>query len=123
MKAKEDAERLVKTYLPFVQRGLPIVGLEPSCLFALKDEIPSLLKTNDAKLVSENVISFEELLSKDKKFLKLKPLKAKALLHGHCHQKAFNVLNSVENVLHLIEELEVEKIETSCWRNDWPRRT
>ena len=113
-KAKEAAERLVKTYLPFVQKGLPIVGLEPSCLFALKDEIPSLLKTNDAKLVSENVMTFEELLSKDKKFLKLKPLKAKALLHGHCHQKAFNVLQSVENVLHLIEELEVEKIETSC---------
>ena len=113
-KAKEAAERLVKTYLPFVQRGLPIVGLEPSCLFALKDEIPSLLKTNDAKLVAKNVMTFEELLSKDKKFLKLKPLKAKALLHGHCHQKAFNVLQSVENVLHLIEELEVEKIETSC---------
>ena len=113
-KAKEAAERLVKTYLPFVQRGLPIVGLEPSCLFALKDEIPSLLKTNDAKLVSENVMTFEELLSKDKKFLKLRPLKAKALLHGHCHQKAFNVLQSVENVLNLIEDLEVEQIETSC---------
>ena len=113
-KAKEAAERLVKTYLPFVQKGLPIVGLEPSCLFALKDEIPSLLKTNDAKLVSENVMTFEELLSKDKKFLKLKPLKAKALLHGHCHQKAFNVLQSVENVLNLIEDLEVEQIETSC---------
>ena len=113
-KAKEAAERLVKTYLPFVQRGLPIVGLEPSCLFALKDEIPSLLKTNDAKLVSENVMTFEDLLSKDKKFLKLRPLKAKALLHGHCHQKAFNVLQSVENVLNLIEDLEVEQIETSC---------
>ncbi|MDC3129450.1 FAD-binding oxidoreductase [Paracoccaceae bacterium] len=113
-KAKEAAERLVKTYLPYAKRGLPIVGLEPSCLFALKDEIPSLLKTNDAKLVAENVITFEELLSKDKKFLKLKPLKAKALLHGHCHQKAFNVLKSVENVLHFIQELEVEKIETSC---------
>ncbi len=113
-KAKEAAERLVKTYLPYAKRGLPIVGLEPSCLFALKDEIPSLLKTNDAKLVAENVITFEELLSKDKKLLKLKPLKAKALLHGHCHQKAFNVLKSVENVLHFIQELEVEKIETSC---------
>ena len=111
-KAKEAAERLVKTYLPHAKRGLPIVGLEPSCLFALKDEIPSLLKTNDAKLVADNVITFEELLAKDKKLLKLKPLKAKALLHGHCHQKAFNVLKSVENVLHLIQELEVEKIET-----------
>jgi Fe-S oxidoreductase len=113
-KARESAERLVKTYLPYVRMGLPIVGLEPSCLFALKDEIPSLLKTQDAKLVSENVITFEELLSKSSKVLKLKPLKAKALLHGHCHQKAFNVLNSVEKVLLLIEGLEVEKIETSC---------
>ena len=113
-KAKQSAERIIKTYLPYAQKGFPIVGLEPSCLLALKDEIPSLLKTNEAKLVSENIITFEELLSKDRKFLKLKPLKAKALLHGHCHQKAFNVLEPVENVLNLIEDLEVEKIETSC---------
>ena len=113
-KAKQSAERIIKTYLPYAQKGFPIVGLEPSCLLALKDEIPSLLKTNEAKIVSENIITFEELLSKDRKFLKLKPLKAKALLHGHCHQKAFNVLEPVENVLNLIEDLEVEKIETSC---------
>ena len=113
-KAKQSAERIIKTYLPYAQKGFPIVGLEPSCLLALKDEIPSLLKTNEARLVSENIITFEELLSKDRKFLKLKPLKAKALLHGHCHQKAFNVLEPVENVLNLIEDLEVEKIETSC---------
>ena len=93
---------------------MPIVGLEPSCLLALKDEIPSLLKTKDAKLVSKYVMTFEELLSQDKKSLNLKPLKASALLHGHCHQKAFNVLDSVEEVLGFIEDLKVEKIETSC---------
>ena len=113
-KARESAERLVETYLPFTKKGLPIVGLEPSCLLALRDEIPSLLKTKDAKLVSKYVMTFEELLSKDKKSLNLKPLKAKALLHGHCHQKAFNVLQSVEEVLGFIEDLKVEKIETSC---------
>lgn len=113
-KARESAERLVETYLPFTKKGLPIVGLEPSCLLALRDEIPSLLKTKDAKLVSKYVMTFEELLSKDKKSLNLKPLKAKALMHGHCHQKAFNVLQSVEEVLGFIEDLKVEKIETSC---------
>ena len=113
-KARESAERLVETYLPFTKKGLPIVGLEPSCLLALRDEIPSLLKTKDAKLVSKYVMTFEELLSKDKKSLNLKPLKAKALLHGHCHQKAFNVLQCVEEVLGFIEDLKVEKIETSC---------
>ena len=113
-KARESAERLVETYLPFTKKGLPIVGLEPSCLLALRDEIPSLLKTKDAKLVSKYVMTFEELLSKDKKSLNLKPLKAKALLHGHCHQKAFNVMHSVEEVLGFIQDLKVEKIETSC---------
>ena len=113
-KAKQAADRLVETYLPYAKKGLPIVGLEPSCLLALKDEIPSLLKTKDAKLVSKYVMTFEELLSQDKKSLNLKPLKAKALLHGHCHQKAFNVLESVEEVLNFIDDLKVEKIETSC---------
>ena len=88
--------------------------MEPSCLLALKDEVPSLLKSKEAKLVSDNVLTFEELLAKDKKNLSLKPLKAKALLHGHCHQKAFNVLQPVENVLKMIEGLKVETIETSC---------
>lgn len=113
-KAKKAAERLVETYLPYAKKGLPIVGLEPSCLLALKDEIPSLLKTKDANLVSKHVMTFEELLSQDKKSLNLKPLKARALLHGHCHQKAFNVLQSVEEVLSFIGDLKVEKIETSC---------
>ncbi|MFL2765148.1 MAG: FAD-binding and (Fe-S)-binding domain-containing protein [Paracoccaceae bacterium] len=113
-KARQAAGRLVETYLPYAKKGLPIVGLEPSCLLALKDEIPSLLKTKDAKLVSKYVMTFEELLSQDKKSLNLKPLKAKALLHGHCHQKAFNVLDSVEEVLTFIDDLKVEKIETSC---------
>ena len=113
-KARMAAERLVATYLPYAQEEIPIVGLEPSCLLALKDEVPSLLKSKEAKLVSDNVLTFEELLSKDKKNLSLKPLKAKALLHGHCHQKAFNVLQPVENVLKMIEGLKVETIETSC---------
>ena len=113
-KAKDAAERLVDTYLPYAQEEIPIVGLEPSCLLALKDELPSLLKTKEAKIIAENVVTFEELLSKDKKNLSLKPLPAKALLHGHCHQKAFNVLRPVEDVLKMIKGLEVETIETSC---------
>ena len=52
------------------------MGLEPSCLLALKDEVPSLLKSKEAKLVSDNVLTFEELLSKDKKSLSLTLLKS-----------------------------------------------
>ncbi len=60
------------------------------------------------------VLTFEELLLTEKTALRLKPLQAKALLHGHCHQKAFGVMRPVQEVLGMIEGLEVETIETSC---------
>ena len=113
-KARQSATRLVETYAPFAQAGIPIVGLEPSCLFALKDEVPALLKTEAARSVAQSAMTFEELLSKDAAHLRLKPLKAKALLHGHCHQKAYGVMGPVETVLNMIEGLEVSTIETSC---------
>ena len=46
--------------------------------------------------------------------LKLKPLAKKALLHGHCHQKAFAAMGAVEGALRLIPDLQVETIESSC---------
>lgn len=113
-KARQSATRLVETYAPFAQAGIPIVGLEPSCLFALKDEVAALLKTEAARSVAQSAMTFEELLSKDAAHLRLKPLKAKALLHGHCHQKAYGVMGPVETVLNMIEGLEVSTIETSC---------
>ena len=49
-------DRLVKTYAPFAARGVPIVGLEPSCLYSFRDEIPSLLKSEEARQVAERVV-------------------------------------------------------------------
>jgi len=46
--------------------------------------------------------------------LPLGPLPKKALLHGHCHQKAFDVMSAVESVLQLVPELTVETVESSC---------
>ena len=48
-------------------------------------------------------------------FMNLKQLKTnKALLHGHCHQKAFDAMGAVERVLNLIPEISVETINSSC---------
>src|SRR4029079_6695243 len=46
--------------------------------------------------------------------LPLKPLGRKAMLHGHCHQKAFAAMGSVEAALKLVPGLEVETVESSC---------
>jgi Fe-S oxidoreductase len=61
---------------------------------------------------------FEEFISKEVEAgrlnLRLKPLAKKALLHGHCHQKAFAVMGAVERTLRLVPELEVSTVESSC---------
>lgn len=104
---------------PYVERGVPIIGLEPSCLLSLRDEFPSLLPGPETAALALNAFLLEEFLAVEQERgelqLTLHALPAKqALLHGHCHQKAFGVMSSVQKVLALIPELEVKTIESSC---------
>ena len=46
--------------------------------------------------------------------LPLKTPAKRAVLHGHCHQKAFDAMSTVEQALNLIPEMEVEVISSSC---------
>jgi Fe-S oxidoreductase len=116
--AREELARLVTTYAPFAARGVPIVGLEPSCLLTLRDELLSLRSDSDAGTISAHALLFEEFLVREAEAGRLKlPLGAitgKALVHGHCHQKSFGAFKPVEKTLRLIPELKVETIESSC---------
>jgi FAD/FMN-containing dehydrogenase/Fe-S oxidoreductase len=116
--ARAELDRLVTTYAPFAQRGVPIVGLEPSCLLTLRDELLSLRSDEAAKSISAQAMLFEEYLAGEaaagRLQLQLGPIAAKALVHGHCHQKSFGAFKSVEQVLRLIPDLKVETIESSC---------
>jgi len=118
-RARSEAWRLVQALLPFVAKGVPVVGLEPSCLFTLRDEWQVMRLGEEAKAVGDNALLFEEFLAREKKAgrldLPLRPLPQKtALLHGHCHQKAFGVMGAVQEVLSLVPELAVSAIESSC---------
>jgi len=117
--ARAELDRLVAAFAPFATRGVPIIGLEPSCLLTLRDELLSLRSDDDAKRVSENALLFEEFLVREaangRLQLPLKPLaQNKAIVHGHCHQKSFGAFGSVSQALRLIPELEVETIDSSC---------
>ncbi|HTR88091.1 MAG TPA: FAD-linked oxidase C-terminal domain-containing protein [Reyranella sp.] len=118
-KAREEAERLLEALSPFVARGVPLIGLEPSCLFTLRDEFLALGLGEAAAQTAENAFLFEEFLAREKKAgrlkLGLKPLEQKeALLHGHCHQKAFGAMSAVQEVLALVPGLTVKPIDSSC---------
>jgi Fe-S oxidoreductase len=116
--ARREAERTLAALAPFAERGAPVIGLEPSCLFSFRDEIPALIKTGAARRVGDAALLFEEFLAREAKAgkldLKLRSLKKRALLHGHCHQKSFDAMSDVQAALKLVPELAVETIESSC---------
>ncbi len=116
--ARAEARRMIEALMPWVERGVPIVGLEPSCLFSLRDEFKAMLPGADTEKLASQAFLFEEFLAREADAgqlkLELKPLAREALLHGHCHQKAFGAMGAVERVLRLVPELKVSVIESSC---------
>lgn len=117
--ARVEARRMLDSLKTYVEQGIPIIGLEPSCLLTLRDEYPSLIPGAETAELAANAFLLEEFLAAEKDKgqldLALKPLAvSQALLHGHCHQKAFAAMSSVQKVLALIPDLKVETIESSC---------
>jgi FAD/FMN-containing dehydrogenase/Fe-S oxidoreductase len=117
--ARVEARRMIRALLPYVERGVPVVGLEPSCLLGLRDEFLSLHPDSSAKALAASALLFEEFVAREAEAGRfrpeLRPLpQKKALLHGHCHQKAFDVMADVERALKLVPGLAVETIVSSC---------
>jgi FAD/FMN-containing dehydrogenase/Fe-S oxidoreductase len=116
--ARTEAARAIAALEPYAARGVAIVGLEPSCLFTFRDEIPSLGLGEPAARVAAQALLFEQFIARETEAgrleLPLTPIAGKALLHGHCHQKAFAAMNAVEKTLRLVPGLTVETVESSC---------
>jgi FAD/FMN-containing dehydrogenase/Fe-S oxidoreductase len=119
--AKAKARELIAALLPFAEQGIAIVGLEPSCLLTLRDEVLVMGLGEAAHTISRHALLFEEFLAREAAAGKLDELKAKLrpvgqaiLLHGHCHQKAFGAVSPIIDVLKLIPGAQPELIESSC---------
>jgi FAD/FMN-containing dehydrogenase/Fe-S oxidoreductase len=117
--AKVEARRTINALLPFARRGVAIVGLEPSCLLGMRDEFLDYRFGADAKLIASRALMFEEFLAREHEAgrlsLSLRSVEAsEALLHAHCHQKAFSTVAPIERVLGWIPGITARTIETSC---------
>ncbi len=98
--AQETLEKTVASLLPYAQRSMPIIGLEPSCLLTFRDESVELLRTEDAKLVAQHALMFDEWLMREQGAGQLDLLRWKGtprtlLFHGHCHHKASGIQSAV----------------------------
>lgn len=119
--AKAKAGELMAALWPFAEKGISIVGLEPSCLLTLRDEFLVMNLGPQAQAISEQAMLFEEFLAREAAAGRLEALKSQLqatdqaiLLHGHCHQKAFGAISPVMDVLKLIPGAKPELIESSC---------
>jgi len=116
--ARAEARRLLEAVRPYVERGVPIVGLEPSCLLTLRDEILAMGLGESANKLAGQALLFEEFLAREADAGRIKrPIAhfdSKVLLHGHCHQKSFGAMDAVGKVLALVDGLKVETVEAGC---------
>lgn len=116
-RAREEARRTLAVLVPHARAGRPIIGLEPSCLLTLRDEWLSLGLGEEARLVADHALLFEEFIDRNAaRFAAvLKPLAGRrAIVHGHCHSKAFGAFPAVIRALKTIPDLPVTPIESSC---------
>jgi Fe-S oxidoreductase len=120
-RAREKASEVVQSLQPFAEKGLSIVGLEPSCLLTLRDEMLVMGLGEGAQQIAQQTLLFEEFLAREAQAGHLDALKAQiapvdhpVLLHGHCHQKAFDAVSPVLEVLRWIPGAKPQLIESSC---------
>ena len=117
-RARAEARRTLEALLPHVRAGAAVVGLEPSCLLTLRDEFLVLKLGEGAKELAQQSLLFEEFIAREVQAGRFqagfRPLPRTALLHGHCHQKAFGAMPEVHAALALVPELQVKTIESSC---------
>ncbi len=117
-RAQAKASELLAALLPFAQRGIAIVGLEPSCLLTMRDEMLVMGLGDAAQVLADHALLFEEFLAREAKLgsfaPRFNPARQTMRVHGHCHQKAFGAMQPVMDVLRLIPGAQPTLIESSC---------
>ncbi|MDA1215483.1 MAG: FAD-binding protein [Chloroflexi bacterium] len=118
--AKGWARQNVDALLPYAQRGVPIVGAEPSCLLTLRDEYPDLLQDQASKTVASQAFMLEELLDKllteepEVASIFREDVTAEIQVHGHCHMKSVVGMDPTMRVLNAVPGYSAQLIDSSC---------
>jgi Fe-S oxidoreductase len=116
-RARAMAKSMTERLAPYAERGVPIVGCEPSCLLTLREEHLALLPDDArAQTVASQVRLVEELLVEaiDDGALRLRETPARIVLHGHCHQKALAGTAATVALLERIPGAEVSELDAGC---------
>ena len=117
-RARGNARYNVDHLFEAASKGTPIIGCEPSCLLAFRDEYPDLLQDEKSKVVAENSFMIDEFLAKLSEEgaldLAFSGQPRKVLFHGHCHQKALVGVEAAKTALSLAPGHQVEVVDSGC---------
>jgi Fe-S oxidoreductase len=112
--AKRFWRRTLGALAPYIREGTPVVGVEPSCVAAFRDELPGLLPSDeDAKRLSLRTLTLAELLRLHAPDWEPPRLEGKAMVHGHCHQEAVMGMGAERELLER-SGLEFEVLDSGC---------
>lgn len=116
--ARRAAAATVAALAPWVEQGVPLIGLEPSSLLTLRDEYLHLLPDGRAEGVANLAITFEEYVDGLAAHTDLRPRftsdARRVLLHGHCHQKALVGTGPARRILALPPGYTVAEVDSGC---------
>ena len=116
--AKAQAQKLIKLLMPYVDRGLTILGIEPSCILTIADDYPELINTEEAKKVAAACSTIDDFLAdiidKGEFSLTFYEGKRDVLIHNHCHQKALKGSESTLKVLNHLPGITATEIDSAC---------
>jgi FAD/FMN-containing dehydrogenase/Fe-S oxidoreductase len=107
-------KRLVGRLTPYAREGVPVVGLEPSCVAALRDELPAMLvHDEDATRIAAGTMTLAEFLTEHADGWAMPRLERRAIVHGHCHQEAVMGMDADRQVLDRLG-LDYEVLDSGC---------
>jgi FAD/FMN-containing dehydrogenase/Fe-S oxidoreductase len=111
--ARDLQTTLLDTLAPEVEAGAWIVGIEPSCILTLRDELPDLVRDGRTKALAAASVTLEEFLASLPDYRPGR-LERRAIVHGHCHQKALVGMEPTRQVLSKVEGLEFSILDSGC---------
>lgn len=106
--------RTLEELRPEIRAGIPMVGLEPSCVATFRDELCSLIPHDeDAQRLARQTFLLSEFIARKMPEYPLPPLPRRAVLHGHCHHKALMKMTAEEGVLKRMR-IDYELLDSGC---------
>lgn len=112
--AKRRLKATLRTLRPWIRAGVPLVGLEPSCVSVFRDELANFFPDDkDAKRLQQQALLLSEFLERKAPGLALPQLRRRVLVQGHCHHKSLMKMTDEESVLNKMG-LDVDLPDSGC---------